>query len=62
VAWPSASRETLLAKVWGREYLDEIDYLRVSIRRLRLKLERDPERPRHILTERGLGSRFRVEA
>jgi two-component system KDP operon response regulator KdpE len=54
--------ETLLAKVWGREYLDEIDYLRVYIRRLRLKLERDPEHPRHILTERGLGYRFQKEA
>jgi two-component system KDP operon response regulator KdpE len=50
--------ETLLAKVWGREYVDEIDYLRVYIRRLRRKLEDDPERPRHILTERGLGYRF----
>ncbi len=54
--------ETLLAKVWGREYVDEIDYLRVYIRRLRLKLEEEPERPRHIVTERGLGYRFRTEA
>jgi two-component system KDP operon response regulator KdpE len=53
--------ETLLAKVWSREYVDEIDYLRVYIRRLRQKLERDPEHPRHILTERGLGYRFRVD-
>jgi two-component system KDP operon response regulator KdpE len=53
--------ETLLAKVWGREYVDEIDYLRVYIRRLRRKLERDPERPRHILTERGLGYRFQTD-
>ena len=53
--------ETLLAKVWGREYVEEIDYLRVYIRRLRQKLERDPEHPRHILTERGLGYRFRVD-
>ena len=52
--------ETLLAKVWGREYVDEVDYLRVYIRRLRRKLEDDPERPRHILTERGLGYRFRA--
>jgi two-component system KDP operon response regulator KdpE len=56
------THETLLAKVWGREYIDEIDYLRVYVRRLRLKLERDPERPRHILTERGLGYRFRKDA
>jgi two-component system, OmpR family, KDP operon response regulator KdpE len=54
--------ETLLAKVWGREYVDEVDYLRVYIRRLRRKLEDDPEQPRHILTERGLGYRFRVDS
>ena len=54
--------ETLLAKVWGREYVDEVDYLRVYIRRLRRKLESDPDHPRHILTERGLGYRFRGEA
>ena len=54
--------ETLLAKVWGSEYVDEVDYLRVYVRRLRRKLEQDPERPRHILTERGLGYRFRVDA
>jgi len=54
--------ETLLAKVWGREYLDEIDYLRVYVRRLRVKLEDDPERPKYILTERGLGYRFREMA
>lgn len=51
--------ETLLAKVWGREYVDEIDYLRVYVRRLRCKLEEDPDRPRYILTERGVGYRFR---
>jgi two-component system KDP operon response regulator KdpE len=49
---------TLLAKVWGREYLDEVDYVRVYIRRLRDKLGDDPERPRYIRTERGLGYRF----
>jgi two-component system KDP operon response regulator KdpE len=47
-----------LAKAWGREYTDEIDYLRVYIRRLRRKLEDDPDHPRYILTERGLGYRF----
>jgi DNA-binding response OmpR family regulator len=49
---------TLLAKVWGREYVDEVDYVRVYIRRLREKLGDDPERPRFIRTERGLGYRF----
>jgi DNA-binding response OmpR family regulator len=49
---------TLLAKVWGREYVDEVDYLRVYVRRLRDKLGDDPESPRYIRTERGLGYRF----
>jgi two-component system, OmpR family, KDP operon response regulator KdpE len=49
---------TLLAKVWGREYVDEVDYLRVYVRRLRDKLADDPDNPRYIRTERGLGYRF----
>jgi two-component system, OmpR family, KDP operon response regulator KdpE len=49
---------TLLAKVWGREYINEVDYIRVYIRRLREKLGDDPEDPRYIRTERGLGYRF----
>jgi two-component system, OmpR family, KDP operon response regulator KdpE len=49
---------TLLAKVWGRDYVDEVDYIRVYIRRLRDKLGDDPDRPRYIRTERGLGYRF----
>jgi two-component system KDP operon response regulator KdpE len=49
---------TLLAKVWGREYVDEVDYVRVYVRRLRDKLGDDPERPRYIRTDRGLGYRF----
>jgi two-component system KDP operon response regulator KdpE len=49
---------TLLAKVWGREYVDEVDYLRVYVRRVRDKLGDDPDQPRYIRTERGLGYRF----
>lgn len=49
---------TLLAKVWGREYVDEVDYIRVYIRRLREKLGDDPDHPRYIATERRLGYRF----
>ncbi len=51
---------TLLAKVWGREYIDEVDYIRVYIGRLRDKLDDDPEHPRYIQTERRLGYRFLV--
>ncbi len=53
------THEMLLAHVWGREYVDEIDYLRVYIGHLRSKLEPDPTRPRYILTEHGIGYRFR---
>jgi two-component system KDP operon response regulator KdpE len=49
---------TLLAKVWGREYVDEVDYIRVYIRRLRDKLGDASDAPRYIQTERGLGYRF----
>ena len=51
--------EMLLARVWGREYTDEINYLKVYISRLRAKLEDDPPNPQHILTERGVGYWFR---
>jgi DNA-binding response OmpR family regulator len=49
---------TLLAKVWGREYTEEIDYLKVYIRRLRQKLEGDPETVGRIVSERGVGYKF----
>jgi DNA-binding response OmpR family regulator len=49
---------TLLAKVWGREYTDEIDYLKVYIRRLRQKLENDPDTVGRIISERGVGYKF----
>ena len=52
------SHETLLAKVWGDEYRNDVDYLKVYVSRLRNKLEDDPEKPFFILTERGLGYRF----
>ncbi len=53
------THETLLSKVWGHEYRDEAHYLRLYITYLRQKLERDPAHPKYILTERGLGYRFR---
>ncbi len=49
------THEALLARVWGREYTDEIDYLKVYINRLRNKLEQDPRNPEYILTEYGVG-------
>jgi two-component system KDP operon response regulator KdpE len=50
--------ETLLAKVWGHEYRDEVHYLKVYVGRLRTKLEPDPQKPRYILTVRGVGYQF----
>jgi two-component system, OmpR family, KDP operon response regulator KdpE len=52
------AHETLLAKVWGDEYRNDVDYLKVYVSRLRSKLEDNPDRPHYILTERGLGYRF----
>lgn len=53
------THETLLSRVWGHEYRDESHYLRLYITYLRQKLERDPAHPKYILTERGVGYRFR---
>ncbi len=53
------SHETLLAKVWGREYREEGHYVRLYITYLRQKIERDPSHPEYILTERGAGYRFK---
>jgi two-component system KDP operon response regulator KdpE len=50
--------ETLLGKVWGWEYRDETQYLRLYITYLRQKLEKDLKNPQYILTERGIGYRF----
>ncbi len=50
--------ETLLAKVWGYEYREEAQYLRLYIAYLREKIEPDSSHPRYILTERGVGYRF----
>lgn len=48
-------RETLLSRIWGRDYHDEAHYLCVYIARLRAKIERDPRHPRLVITVRGVG-------
>jgi two-component system KDP operon response regulator KdpE len=48
----------LLTEVWGPEYADEVDYVKLYIRYLRLKLEDDPSDPVYIQTEWGVGYRF----
>jgi two-component system KDP operon response regulator KdpE len=52
------THRSLLTQVWGWEYMDETDYLKVYIHHLRQKIEKNPRKPRYILTERGLGYRF----
>jgi two-component system KDP operon response regulator KdpE len=52
------SYSMLLSTIWGPEYLDDVDFLRVYVWRLRKKLEPDPGNPRWLLTRRGFGYRF----
>jgi len=52
------SHRQLLEQVWGPNYRDESNYLRQYMGQLRRKLERDPGRPEHLLTESGMGYRF----
>jgi DNA-binding response OmpR family regulator len=52
------THQALLTRVWGEAYHNEVDYLKVHIRRLRAKLEEDPKNPRYLLTERGVGYRL----
>lgn len=47
----------MLREIWGGDA--DVQYLQIYIRALRLKIEADPERPRHILTETGVGYRLR---
>lgn len=51
-------REDLLKEVWGPAYAKQTHYLRVYLAQLRRKLEEDPSRPVHLLTEAGMGYRF----
>ncbi|GAA6526918.1 response regulator transcription factor [Intrasporangium sp. DVR] len=52
------TQQELLRSVWGPAYGRESNYLRVYANQLRRKLEADPGRPRHLITEPGLGYRF----
>jgi two-component system KDP operon response regulator KdpE len=51
-------RRQLLTEVWGPTYSTENNYLRVYLAGIRRKLEPDPSKPKHFLTEPGLGYRF----
>jgi two-component system, OmpR family, KDP operon response regulator KdpE len=52
------SQRQLLQEVWGPTYVEQTHYLRQYVKALRQKLEDDPTRPRHLITEPGMGYRF----
>lgn len=54
------THRSLLRAVWGPEYGEEADYLRVYVRQLRLKVENEPSHPKYIVTEPGIGYVFRA--
>jgi two-component system, OmpR family, KDP operon response regulator KdpE len=56
------SQRQLLQEVWGPQYQTETHYLRQYMAQLRRKLEEDPAHPRHLLTEPGMGYRFRPDS
>jgi two-component system KDP operon response regulator KdpE len=56
------THRALLGAVWGGDYTEQNEYLRVFIGQLRKKIEIDPSKPRHILTEPWIGYRFNPES
>ena len=52
------THKQILEKIWGAEYVDDVDYVKLFVYRLRRKIEADAENPRYILSERGIGYRF----
>ncbi|MCK4274430.1 MAG: response regulator transcription factor [Dehalococcoidales bacterium] len=52
------SHQQVLENVWGWEYINDVDYVRIYISHLRQKIEPDPSQPRYILTEPGVGYYF----
>ena len=56
------TRETLIQRVWGFDYVGDTKTLDVHVKRLRAKIEESPSAPRHIVTIRGLGYKYEVAA
>lgn len=52
------TRQALLKEIWGTEQVTDTGYLRLYLSQLRKKLEADPSRPAHLLTEQGMGYRL----
>jgi two-component system KDP operon response regulator KdpE len=57
-----ASHRELLQAVWGPDYGDQVDYLRVFVNQLRKKIEPNPSRPAYLLTEPWVGYRLHLES
>ncbi len=55
------THQYLLKEVWGNNYSDQTQYLRVFVAQLRKKIEVDPNRPKFIITESGVGYRFNID-
>ena len=55
------THQGILNHVWGPEYVDNVEYLRVYMSQLRKKLETNPKEPRYLLSEPGVGYRFSFE-
>jgi len=60
-AGSTVSHRYLLEQVWGEDYINETQYVKVFIQRLRHKLGDDPDAPRYIRTERGFGYQFMLQ-
>ena len=56
------THRSLLREVWGPSHIEDSHYLRIYMAHLRRKLEADPTRPRHLLTETGVGYRFLAQS
>ena len=54
------THQHLLREIWGSSHLHDTHYLRILVRKLRQKIEADPEQPRYVLTETGIGYRLRA--
>ena len=52
------THQYLLKEIWGNSFAEQTQYLRVFVAQLRKKIEDDPNRPKYILTESGVGYRF----
>jgi two-component system response regulator RegX3 len=54
------TRDVLISRVWGADYVGDTKTLDVHVKRLRAKVEDDPSRPSRIVTIRGLGYKYEV--